>query len=113
MILLFKYQEDPTELLLKKFLRIVECGLRNIQDEADKSKRYFWMRMILLRKVFLLLGLGNKMEVINGWVYKEEYVNKAEELLVEILVCRNISLCCSSILFSSISLYSRAFSVSP
>jgi hypothetical protein len=90
MILLSKYQEDPTELLLKKFLRIVECGLRNIQDEADKSKRYFWMRMILLRKVFLLLGLGNKMEVINGWVYKKEYVNKAEELLVEIYQMGNM-----------------------
>lgn len=90
MILLSKYQEDPTELLLKKFLRIVECGLRNIQDEADESKRYFWMRMILLRKVFLLLGLGNKMEVINGWVYKEEYVNKAEELLVEIYQMGNM-----------------------
>ena len=84
MILLFKYQDDPTELLSERFLHIVQCGLQIIEDETDESKRYFWMRMILLRKVFLLLALGNKMEVINGWVYKEEHVKKAEELLVEI-----------------------------
>jgi hypothetical protein len=30
------------------------------------------------------------MEVINGWVYKEEYVNKAEELLVEIYQMGNM-----------------------
>ncbi|XP_071120013.1 uncharacterized protein [Mytilus edulis] len=82
MILLFKYQKNKSG--MGKLVCIAEEARSCLQQENDDSIRYFWTRMILLRKVFCLLGLGNNMELIKGYTPSQEQIDEAKEMLVEI-----------------------------
>ncbi|XP_063400660.1 uncharacterized protein LOC134685126 [Mytilus trossulus] len=82
MILLFKYQKNKSG--MGKLVSIAEEARSCLQHENDDSIRYFWTRMILLRKVFCLLGLGNNIELIKGNTPSQEQIDEAKEMLVEI-----------------------------
>ncbi|XP_052064226.1 uncharacterized protein LOC127704274 [Mytilus californianus] len=84
MILLFKYQKNQSGILLGKLVIIAEEARSSLQQENDDSTRYFWTRMIILRKVFCLLGLANNTELIKGRNPSQEQIDEAKEMLVEI-----------------------------
>ncbi|CAC5391924.1 unnamed protein product [Mytilus coruscus] len=84
MILLFKYQKNQSGIVLVKLVSIAEEARSILQQENDDSTRYFWTRMIILRKVFCLLGLANNTELIKGHNPSQEQIDEAKEMLVEI-----------------------------
>ncbi|CAC5363548.1 unnamed protein product [Mytilus coruscus] len=82
-LLLCIYEKNPTKIIRDKCLRISELGLQSVEDE-EESIREFWLRILLLRMVYCLLGLSYRGDPIRGINVDNGSIRRAKILMTEV-----------------------------
>ena len=84
MVMMFQMEKIQSNISCELFKKVVNKSLHSLDEENDDNVRNFWRRMIMLRYVFLLLGLKNNIEILRGFNVTDGYITEAKMILAEI-----------------------------
>ncbi|XP_069138155.1 uncharacterized protein [Argopecten irradians] len=78
--LLWEFEATGSPQLKHLLLETAEKGIASLQDE-DNDIRVLWTRMFLLRMIFCLLGIGNRANILQGFLPSSQDIAQAQCLL--------------------------------
>lgn len=81
-VMLWEFEKCPTPELRSKLLMWCRVGLKCVEEEFVVNRNK-WRRILLLRMVFCLLGLGNRTTVIENCPVDKHCILEAKLLLAE------------------------------